>query len=205
MSLNAEGLLGSFRSFASATTSSLNSAFLTDSAFASVDPGSLTETLAGAGAAVGGGAGIAIGGIAGAAGGAIGGSIGAGIGYGVGWLIGTAIDIGSDAVDGIADGVNYVVDDITNDLAMRSQDNNPADNAPEDAKPEKREIASEKYVLDIARRIERELGVEARDELHDLKDTALGDRTKSEVLEDARAIYENAGREMPQWLLDRLN
>ena len=69
----------------------------------------------------------------------------------------------------------------------------------------KRIPASEKQVKSIAKRIERELGKGARREFHDLKDKALGDRTMREALEDAISLYEDAGKDVPRWLLDRLN
>ena len=69
----------------------------------------------------------------------------------------------------------------------------------------KRIPASEKQVKNIAKRIERELGKDARREFHDLKDKALGDRTMREALDDAVSLYEDAGKDVPQWLLDRLN
>lgn len=68
----------------------------------------------------------------------------------------------------------------------------------------KRIPASEKQVRDIASRVERELGEDARRALYDAKDPALGDRTIQEVLEDAKSLYEDAGKAIPQWLLDRL-
>ncbi len=56
----------------------------------------------------------------------------------------------------------------------------------------------------MAKRIEKELGKDARREFHDLKDKALGDRTMQEALEDAASLFEEAGMEIPTWLRDRL-
>ena len=61
----------------------------------------------------------------------------------------------------------------------------------------------EKRVRGIAKRIEKELGKDKRREFHDLKDRALGDRTLKEALDDAKSLYENAGKEAPRWLLDQ--
>ena len=68
----------------------------------------------------------------------------------------------------------------------------------------KRIPACEKQVKSMAKRIEKELGKDARREFHDLKDKALGDRTMQEALDDAVSLFEDAGKEVPPWLRDRL-
>ena len=73
-----------------------------------------------------------------------------------------------------------------------------------DAGGPKRIPAPEKQIIDIAKRIARELGSDARRDFHDLKDRALGDRTIEEALGDAMSLYEDAGKEIPSWLIDRL-
>lgn len=60
--------------------------------------------------------------------------------------------------------------------------------------------ASEKIAKDIAKRIEKDLGKDARRAFHDSKVNGAGDRTTSELKEDARALYQNAGVEIPKWL-----
>jgi len=64
----------------------------------------------------------------------------------------------------------------------------------------KRIPASEKRARDIARRIERDLGKDARRAFHDAKEGGVGDRTLAELLADARALYEAAGKAIPGWL-----
>ncbi|MCP4097094.1 MAG: hypothetical protein GY748_12725 [Planctomycetaceae bacterium] len=71
-------------------------------------------------------------------------------------------------------------------------------------KAPKRIPASEKQVKSMAKRIQKELGKDARREFHDLKDKALGDRTMQEALDDAVSLFEDAGKEVPPWLRDRL-
>jgi hypothetical protein len=72
---------------------------------------------------------------------------------------------------------------------------------PDDSKPKddekKPEPASEKTALAIASQIEKDLGVDARNEFHDMK--AGGDRTKNELKEQARILYEEAGKPIPPW------
>jgi RHS repeat-associated protein len=60
--------------------------------------------------------------------------------------------------------------------------------------------APEKMAIDIGRRVERDLGRSARREFHDSKQRGDPDRTASQLREDARALYEDAGKEIPKWL-----
>jgi RHS repeat-associated protein len=60
--------------------------------------------------------------------------------------------------------------------------------------------ASEKYAKDIAKRIEKDLGKNARRKFHDAKDSGSGDRTKEELIEDAKDLYIEAGKSIPTWL-----
>jgi hypothetical protein len=64
----------------------------------------------------------------------------------------------------------------------------------------KRIPASEKQAKDIAKRIERELGKDARRAFHDAKEGGMGDRTMQELLDDARSIFKDFGKEIPRWL-----
>jgi len=64
----------------------------------------------------------------------------------------------------------------------------------------KRVAASEKRAKSIAKRIERELGKDARRAFRDAKEAGMGDRTVQEMLDGARSIYEIAGKEIPKWL-----
>jgi hypothetical protein len=63
-----------------------------------------------------------------------------------------------------------------------------------------RQPASEKTATDMARRIERDLGQDARTAFHDAKEPGLGDRTLEELKDDARALYEAAGKAIPRWM-----
>jgi uncharacterized protein RhaS with RHS repeats len=69
------------------------------------------------------------------------------------------------------------------------------DDKKKDEKP-----ASEKTAKDIAKRIERDLGKVARRDFHDAKVSGSGDRTLTQLKEDARALYIEAGKEVPSWL-----
>lgn len=60
--------------------------------------------------------------------------------------------------------------------------------------------ASEKAAKDIAKRIEKDLGKDARRDFHDMKESGSGDRTMDQLKEDARSLYEQAGRNFPDWL-----
>jgi hypothetical protein len=62
------------------------------------------------------------------------------------------------------------------------------------------QVASEKTSNDIHRRVERDLGKDARRELHDAKQSGSGDRTLGELKQDARDLYIQAGKEIPSWL-----
>ena len=61
------------------------------------------------------------------------------------------------------------------------------------------EAASEKTATDMAKQIERDLGKNARREFHDLKQGG-GDRTLEELKEDAKALYEQYGKKLPNWM-----
>lgn len=63
-----------------------------------------------------------------------------------------------------------------------------------------RRVASEKTAKDVARRIERDLGVDARNQFHDMKEPGAPDRTFAELKSHARELYEAAGWEVPGWL-----
>jgi hypothetical protein len=60
--------------------------------------------------------------------------------------------------------------------------------------------ASEKLAQQMAKRIQKELGPEAREKFHDVKTSGAGDRTKSELIEDAIDQYRSAGKPTPSWL-----
>ena len=60
--------------------------------------------------------------------------------------------------------------------------------------------ASEKFAVDIAKRIESALGKDARRAFHDLKEAGAGDRTREQLLDDARTIFEEHGVQPPSWL-----
>ena len=59
-------------------------------------------------------------------------------------------------------------------------------------------IAPEKFVVQIAKRIGKDLGPKARRAFHD--EFHLVDRTKEEVIRDARQVYEDLCKEIPDWL-----
>ena len=59
--------------------------------------------------------------------------------------------------------------------------------------------ASEKTAKDMAKQIERDLGKDARREFHDMKGGGQ-DRTLNELKQDARWIYEEAGKTIPKWM-----
>ena len=60
--------------------------------------------------------------------------------------------------------------------------------------------ASEKTAKDIAKRIERDIGKDARRDFHDAKDSGAGDRTLGQLKQDARDVYTQAGKDVPTWL-----
>ncbi len=60
------------------------------------------------------------------------------------------------------------------------------------------EVASEKTAKDIAKQTERDLGKEARRAFHDMKE--CGNRTLQKLKDDARYLYEQAGKKIPSWL-----
>jgi hypothetical protein len=55
------------------------------------------------------------------------------------------------------------------------------------------EKASEGFAKSLARKIEKDLGKDARRKFHDLKRDGI-DRTKNELIEDAKSIYEEYGK-----------
>ena len=59
-------------------------------------------------------------------------------------------------------------------------------------------IAPEKLAIDIAKRIERDLGKEAQRAFHDIDH--LVDRRAAELRADAREIYYAAKKDVPGWL-----
>jgi hypothetical protein len=50
----------------------------------------------------------------------------------------------------------------------------------------------------MAKKIGKDLGPEARNRFHNMKD--LTDRTMEELGENARTLYEEAGKRKPWWL-----
>jgi hypothetical protein len=58
--------------------------------------------------------------------------------------------------------------------------------------------ASEKLAKSIAKQIERDLGKDARREFHDMKD--IVDRTAQQLKEDAKALYDQYGKQCPRWM-----
>jgi len=62
------------------------------------------------------------------------------------------------------------------------------------------QVAPEKTSNDIHRRVERDLGKDARRELHDAKQSGSGDRTLGQLKQDARDLYNQAGKDLPNWL-----
>lgn len=75
---------------------------------------------------------------------------------------------------------------------------NPNDDENNGKKGKEDEVASEKTAKDMAKQIERDLGKNARRDFHDMK--SGGDRTLNELKEDARALYEEAGKTPPSWM-----
>jgi RHS repeat-associated protein len=61
------------------------------------------------------------------------------------------------------------------------------------------EPASEQTAKDIAKQIERDLGKDARRDFHDIKGDDP-DRTIDQLKQDARDIYNDAGKSVPRWL-----
>ena len=59
-------------------------------------------------------------------------------------------------------------------------------------------VASEKTAKKIAKQIEHDIGKDARRAFHDMKE--FGDRTLQELKNDARYLYEQAGKNIPSWL-----
>lgn len=59
--------------------------------------------------------------------------------------------------------------------------------------------ASEATARDIAKTIERDLGKDARRDFHDAKE-GRNDRTLDQLKQDARDIYDAAGKTPPSWL-----
>jgi RHS repeat-associated protein len=87
--------------------------------------------------------------------------------------------------------------------ATASGTNNANGNLPPDDDRDKNKDekpASEKTARDIAKRIERDLGKDARRDFHDAKESGSGDRTLSQLKQDARDLYRAAGKEIPNWL-----
>ncbi|PCI10099.1 MAG: hypothetical protein COB71_13270 [Thiotrichales bacterium] len=60
--------------------------------------------------------------------------------------------------------------------------------------------ASEKMAKDMAKRIEKDLGKKSRREFHDMKQSGSGDRTKEQLINDARDTYQQAGKPIPNWI-----
>ncbi len=61
------------------------------------------------------------------------------------------------------------------------------------------DAASERTAREMANQIERDLGRSARRQFHDAKQ-GRGDRSKSQLSDDAAALYEAAGVKMPGWM-----
>ena len=59
--------------------------------------------------------------------------------------------------------------------------------------------ASDKTGKDFAKQIEKDLGVDARNEFHDMKGGGP-DRTLQELKGDAKSLYDAAGKELPKWM-----
>jgi hypothetical protein len=60
--------------------------------------------------------------------------------------------------------------------------------------------APEKFAKQMAKRIEKALGKNARNKFHDAKVPGAGDRTKQELIDDAREIFGDYGVPIPPWL-----
>ena len=59
--------------------------------------------------------------------------------------------------------------------------------------------APEKMATDMAKRIEKDLGILAREEFHDVKQFGI-DRTVQELKDDAMDLYRKAGKTPPKWM-----
>lgn len=107
--------------------------------------------------------------------------------------VGAGIDKAKDALgvdngtkaSGSADGATPPPEDNEKDKAKKSKDD---------------EVASEKTSKDIHRRVERDLGPDARRQLHDAKQKGAGDRTLGELKQDAQQLYNQYGKDVPSWL-----
>ncbi|MEF2148463.1 RHS repeat domain-containing protein [Aquilutibacter rugosus] len=60
--------------------------------------------------------------------------------------------------------------------------------------------ASEKTGRDISRRVERDLGKDAKRKFHDMKEKGAADRTLKQLQQDARDLYIDHDKEIPKWL-----
>ena len=58
--------------------------------------------------------------------------------------------------------------------------------------------ASEKTAKDVGKQIERDINKSARRKFHDMKEG--GDRTLQQLKDDAKSLYDEAGKTMPKWL-----
>ncbi|WP_138922518.1 hemagglutinin repeat-containing protein [Hylemonella gracilis] len=76
----------------------------------------------------------------------------------------------------------------------------PPDGGDDDQRSKDDQPASEKTAKDIAKRIERDLGKDARRDFHDAKESGSGDRTLTQLKQDARDLYTQAGKDIPGWL-----
>jgi RHS repeat-associated protein len=62
--------------------------------------------------------------------------------------------------------------------------------------------ASERFARDIRKQINKDISEKAGREFHDMKEAGGPNRTKAQLKEDARAVYENWNKTPPRWLQD---
>jgi hypothetical protein len=52
----------------------------------------------------------------------------------------------------------------------------------------------------MGKKIERDLGSDARKDFHDMKERGAPDRSLRQLTEDARDVYRQHGADIPKWL-----
>ena len=82
--------------------------------------------------------------------------------------------------------------------AVKKASQEAAKKAAQEAAKKAAQKAAEQTAKDMAKKIGQDLGKDARREFHDAK--RLTDRTLQELKEDAKALYDAAGKTCPRWM-----
>jgi hypothetical protein len=111
-------------------------------------------------------------------------------------------DAGNNSSGALSDGVK--AGEGTNSAAgggAEDPDNNRKDkNKDKNRSADGDKPAPDKTGKDFGRRIGKDLGEDAKQEFHDMKEKGAPDRSLNQLKQDASDLYRQAGKDIPNWL-----